>query len=364
MATDRAGELSGRGGIAAAQAASEERLTIRIKPAPPFRLDLTVRVLQRHPANLIDRFDGMAYRRVLIIQDRPVSVTVIQTAPPERPMLEVTVKGAHLPPITRCRTMSALQRLLGLTCCLDDFDRVAADDAMLRSLAGAHVGLKPPRSLTLFEGLVNAIACQQVTAGLGVRLVNQLAATSAQRPPAGQSTVHAFPDPGDVADLTADDLRSIGFSRSKAESIVCVARSLTDGRLDPDGFEDRDNAAAAARLGALRGVGPWTIDEVLLRGLGRLEVLPASDASNRRQLQQWLRLLTPLDRSGVEHALARLRGSDPLSSHAGAPERKRRRRKHRVGRTTPDGDRHTTRSPLRAPRTSSTARAATTCRSS
>ena len=114
MPTDRAGELSGRGGIAAAQAASDERLTIRIKPVPPVRLDPTVRVLRRHPANLIDRFDGLAYHRVLIIQGRPVSVTVIQTTPPERPMLEVTVKGHPVAPIARCWTMSALQRLLGL----------------------------------------------------------------------------------------------------------------------------------------------------------------------------------------------------------------------------------------------------------
>lgn len=366
MPTDRAGEFSGRGGIAPAQAASDERLTIRIKPVPPFRLDLTVRVLQRHPANLIDRFDGTTYRRALIIQGRPVSMTVIQTAPPERPMLEVTVKGPHLPPITRCRTMSALQRLLGLTCCLDAFDRVAADDAMLRPLASPYIGLKPPRSLTLFEGLVNAIACQQVTAGLGVRLVNRLAAASAQHLDLPAAAVCAFPDPGDIADLTADDLRSIGFSRSKAESIVCVARDLTDGRLNPDGFEDLDNAAAATRLGALRGVGPWTIDEVLLCGLGRLDVFPGCDAYNRRQLQQWLRLLTPLDRSGVEHALARWRGFEGLihfhlmlarpSACDGAGSIVP------AGRNRMEAD--IRRSRLRAPRTSSTAaRAAATCRS-
>ena len=35
--------------------------------------------------------------------------------------------------------------------------------------------VKPPRFPTLFECLVNAIACQQVTLTLGMRLLNQLA---------------------------------------------------------------------------------------------------------------------------------------------------------------------------------------------
>jgi len=44
-----------------------------LRPAPPFRLDLTVWALRR-PDNLVDRSDGVAYRRVLVIKGQPVEV--------------------------------------------------------------------------------------------------------------------------------------------------------------------------------------------------------------------------------------------------------------------------------------------------
>ena len=38
-----------------------------LRPIPPFRLDLTVWALRRRPRNLIDRWDGTTYRRVIVI---------------------------------------------------------------------------------------------------------------------------------------------------------------------------------------------------------------------------------------------------------------------------------------------------------
>jgi DNA-3-methyladenine glycosylase II len=44
-------------------------LTFVLRPIPPFRLDLTVWALRRRPRNLIDRWDGTAYRRVIVTGD-------------------------------------------------------------------------------------------------------------------------------------------------------------------------------------------------------------------------------------------------------------------------------------------------------
>ena len=64
------------------------RIAYSLKPVPPFRLDLAVWVLRRRPENLIDRWDGSCYRRVLALGDSPVEVAVTQTGPPETPRLE------------------------------------------------------------------------------------------------------------------------------------------------------------------------------------------------------------------------------------------------------------------------------------
>jgi hypothetical protein len=44
-----------------------------IRPVPPFRLDLTVWALRRRARNLVDRWDGTTYRRVIVINGRAVA---------------------------------------------------------------------------------------------------------------------------------------------------------------------------------------------------------------------------------------------------------------------------------------------------
>ena len=67
-----------------------------LEPMPPFRLDLTVWALRRRPDNIVDRWDGQTYHRVLRLPAGPMEVAVTQTGPPETPRLRVAVGDAAL----------------------------------------------------------------------------------------------------------------------------------------------------------------------------------------------------------------------------------------------------------------------------
>src|SRR5262249_17984401 len=56
------------------------------------------------------------------------------------------------------------------------------------------------------------------------------------------------------------------------------------------------------QLLALHGVGRWTAEYVLLRGLGRLQLFPGDDVGAQKRLAQWLGRTRPLDYGGVERA--------------------------------------------------------------
>jgi DNA-3-methyladenine glycosylase II len=282
-----------------------EQLSFQVKPVPPFRLDLTVWALRRRATNAVDRWDGTTYRRILIADGGPLNVEVVQSAPPRCPMLQVTVSGASLAPCTRSVVIAALTRLLGFDRCLTAFYRAAAGDPILENLAQAFCGLKPPRFVTLFEALVNALACQQVTLSLGTQLLNRLAEACASALDGPGGRTFAFPSPDDLAGRSPDDLRALGFSRQKAQAMIELARAFAEHRLDLDPLEHLDDATAVARLRALRGVGRWTAEYVLLRGLGRLHVFPGDDIGARNNLQRWLGLLESLDYEGVHRTLAR-----------------------------------------------------------
>lgn len=278
-------------------------MAFSLAPIPPFRLDFTAWALRRQPDNRVDEWDGQTYRRVLILKDRPVQVSVVQIAPVDSPRVRVTVEGGRLTRETKSAVIAALERLLAIGVDLTDFYRFAARDAKLEALVQQFRGFKPPRFQTVFETLANAVACQQVTLLLGIRLLSRLAGTyglSLARP---DSLGHAFPCPEALARRSVVSLRRIGFSRQKARALIEIARAADGKQLDPEAFEALDDTAAVQRLCALRGIGRWSAEYVLLRGLGRLHVFPGDDVGARNHLQRWLGLKKPLDYDGVSRVI-------------------------------------------------------------
>lgn len=137
---------------------------------------------------------------------------------------------------------------------------------------------------------------------LGVHLLNRLAETFGASLHQAGGRAYAFPAPEDLVDCEPDQLRTLGFSRQKALAII--EQALAAGRLDLARLEGLDDAGAMTELQGLRGVGRWTAEYALLRGLGRLHVFPGDDIGARNNLQQWLGLPEPLDYDGVRRVLA------------------------------------------------------------
>lgn len=279
--------------------------TFVLVPLPPFRLDLTVWTLRRRPDNAIDRWDGQTYRRLLPLPSGSVEAAVTQFGPREAPKIRVAVEGQPLRSTVKAAVSSALHRLLGLTLDLGPFYRFAARERLLAGMAQRFQGMKPPRFASVFEGVINAIACQQFTLTVGIRLLNGLATACGAAMGESDATAHAFPRPDDLATMSPSLLRELKFSQQKGRAMIELARSVSEGSLDLEALDALPDDAALARLQHLRGVGRWTAEYVLLRGLGRIHVFPGDDVGARNNLQRWLRLEEPLDYDGVGRTLNR-----------------------------------------------------------
>lgn len=284
-------------------AKSLDRITFSLEPAAPFRLDLTAWTLRRRAENIIDRCDGSSYRRVLVVERHPAEVEVIQTGPPDKPLLQVTVTGSRLSSGTENIVASALARMLGTSVDLSEFYRFAEGQPKLDALVQRFRGVKPPRFPTVFEALVNAVACQQLSLTVGILILSRLAAACGPSAPEQGIHAHAFPAPENISPLDIDALRPLGFSRQKARAIIELASAISEKRLDLDELENLESEEAAARLRQLRGVGRWSAEYVLLRGLGRLNIFPGDDVGARAKLRHWLDLAEPLDYESVRHSI-------------------------------------------------------------
>jgi DNA-3-methyladenine glycosylase II len=268
-------------------------------------LDFTAWALRRRARNLIDRWDGSIYQRVIALDERPVELAVRQAGSWAEPRLIVKTTPAIRNAADRRRIRTILDRLLGLRLDLTGWYRMAAQDARLQPLAERFRGVKPPRFPTAFEALINAFACQQLSLEVGLELLNRLAVLCNVHVRTDSGVHYAFPRPIDVARVPPSRFRAIGFSRQKCRAAIELARAITERRLDVEAFESESDEVVCQRLQTIRGVGRWTAEYVLLRGFGRLQVFPGDDVGAQKKLARWLGRARPLDYAGVRRAVRR-----------------------------------------------------------
>jgi DNA-3-methyladenine glycosylase II len=278
---------------------------LQIEPLAPFRLDLTAWALRRRPHNAIDRWGKSTYRRALSIDDGPVALSVTEDGIPEAPRLSARLGARPTDRSSERPVRRALNRLLGLDVDLSAFAAMAASDPLLGPLAARMRGLKPPRFPTVFEALVNGVACQQLSLDVGIHLLNRLTAERGRPVSADPDAMRTFPGPQELASAEPDEIKRLGFSHAKARTIVVSARAIVAGDLDLERLEELEDAAAIERLTKMRGIGRWTAEYVLLRGLGRLHVFPGDDVGAQNKLRRLFDIDADLDYDAVKRLMGR-----------------------------------------------------------
>jgi DNA-3-methyladenine glycosylase II len=279
---------------------------LETEPTAPFRLDLTAWALRRRPHNEIDRWDGSTYRRVVSVDGNgAVALSVTQDGTQETPRLSALLAGSPIDQLSVRLAQRALNGLLGLHVDLAPFAAMAASDPWLGPLAARMRGLKPPRFPTVFEALVNGVACQQLSLDVGIHLLNRLTAERGRPVPEDPDGMRGFPGPEELASAEPGEFKRLGFSYAKARAIVEAARAIAAGDLDLEGLEQLKDAAAIERLTSLRGIGRWTAEYVLLRGLGRLHVFPGDDVGAHNKLRRLFDIDTELNYDRVKRLVGR-----------------------------------------------------------
>ena len=243
--------------------------------------------LRRRAINRIDQWDGTHYTRIFVVDSVPVKVCVSQRHTDNSPELLVNVWSPT--PLERVSSQfrEALQSLLGFQVDVTGFYTLAENDTLLSPLMHHFLGLKPPRFPSVFEALLNAFACQQVSLDVGIVLLNRLTETYGMKFDEGQSAV---PEPEAVANASVESIRTLGFSHQKARAMIALATPHVEKQRDFSLLEGMTNEAVCTSLSSLRGVGRWTAEYVLLRGLGRLDTFPGDDVGAQKNLQQLLHL--------------------------------------------------------------------------
>jgi len=240
--------------------------------APPYRLDLTATVLRRLSTNVVDVFDGTAYRRLLGDPDDPTLLTVSQ---PSRDALEVRLEG---PQARALDPHAVVARALGTTVRLGPFERGARRLPWLDRIARAARGVKPPRYPSLWETACNAIVYQQISIHAAGAILRRVIERYAPPRTVAGVTLAPFPSYERILAAPDDELRAVGLSANKARALKAVAAAIASGTLDEARLEPLPTADLLLELTAQPGIGPWTAAVIALRGFARLDVFPMKDS--------------------------------------------------------------------------------------
>lgn len=149
----------------------------------------------------------------------------------------------------------------------DFLTQLDADWAQLIATVGS-CNFEPKPEREPYEALVRAVAYQQLHGKAGDAIIRRFL----------DIYRNAFPSPEQLLATEFDTLRACGFSARKIETIQGIATGALNGlvptRLDADVMSD---AELIERLVALKGIGRWTVEMLLIFTLERMDILPADD---------------------------------------------------------------------------------------
>jgi DNA-3-methyladenine glycosylase II len=94
-----------------------------------------------------------------------------------------------------------------------------------------------------------------------------------------------LPTPTELLGVDPDRLREAGLSWRKVSTLRDLAERLTDGRLNPDVLSSLPDDELMAELTAIPGVGPWTVQGVLIIALQREDVVLPGDLALRKAIK-------------------------------------------------------------------------------
>jgi AraC family transcriptional regulator of adaptative response / DNA-3-methyladenine glycosylase II len=142
-------------------------------------------------------------------------------------------------------------------------------------------GLRVPGHPDGFELLVRAVVGQQVSVAGARTILGRMVAKYGKPLDAPDGSItHRFPDATTIATIDPGELP---MPRSRAAALIGVATAIADGTVVVDPGADRDELRAD--LLALPGIGPWTVEYVMMRAVGDPDAFLASDLGVRRALE-------------------------------------------------------------------------------
>ncbi len=150
----------------------------------------------------------------------------------------------------------------------------ASDKTLARLIKKVGACTLKPKRRPPFEALVSAVTHQQLNGAAAMTILKRVIAIYPGK---------RFPTPDDLLATSDERLRAAGLSRAKAAALKDIADKTLSGVVPTlRAVSKMSDLELIERITTVRGVGPWTVEMLLMFTLGRPDVLPVADYGVRK----------------------------------------------------------------------------------
>lgn len=176
-------------------------------------------------------------------------------------------------------------------------------------MAVAYKGLRMVGIPDMYEALCWSIIGQQINLGFAYTLKRRLVEQYGRAVTDGARTLYLFPHPAVVREIPAEAWRDMQFSRSKAEYLTCISGMFIRGELSREKLEQyATHEERLKQLTAVKGIGTWTANYVLMKSLKEMQAIPHGDAGLLNALLQHKLIRDRQDTDGISRLFDAFKG--------------------------------------------------------
>jgi DNA-3-methyladenine glycosylase II len=265
-----------------------QKTVVKIEPLPPFDLALSSLVFS-DGSQKVRCFQEGCFSQVVDAKESFVWIKLISEGSVDKPrlILELHTVDNKISEETVYRVQEVVSQIFSLNMPLKPFYDHVRGDRVMSQITQRLRGFKFPMTPTVFEALVDAIVEQQISIKVARSIEERLAIMFGDVVTVDGEVFSVFPTAATLAAAGVEKIRQTGLSMRKAEYIHGAAQLVTKGDLELEKLQTQPLEEVVSVLDEIRGVGVWTAELTMLRGMGRFDVLPADDFGLRRVISHY-----------------------------------------------------------------------------
>lgn len=249
----------------------------RLAAVPPFDFSKTLSFLGAFkPIHDEQTISKQSFTKAVSIQGHPVVFEVTSARTVDAPELEYSLYAGQ--PLTEEVKMAVEDRIrffLSLDDDLRPFYELGRNDPIFAPVMEQLYGYHQLKFLTPIENACWAVLSQRNPLNMAQKMKRAITERYGPHLEVEGTIYRAFPEAPELAAADPDTLRQTVRNERKAEQVTAVAMAFS--KVDEHFLRTAPYEEVEAWLLGIKGIGAWSANFIMLRGLGRMDKVPDSE---------------------------------------------------------------------------------------